>query len=167
MTRRNPLFLAVLVCLFLLAPGLSQAKDLTVRFLRVIDGDSIQVEYKHDSLEVRLIGIDAPEFKQEYGRQAKEFSLRFCYGKPLRLEFDKELRDHYDRFLAYVYVDDEMLNEEIVRAGLAIPIRVKPNTRHYERFKEAEKEAREKRRGFWIRGGLKQTPAQWRKSHPR
>ena len=165
MIRRNPLFLAVLFCLFL-APS-APAEDLAVRFLRVIDGDSLLVENKGDAMEVRLIGVDAPEFRQEYGREAKEFSLRFCFGKPLRLEFDKERRDQYGRYLAYVFAGREMLNEAIVRAGLAIPIRVKPNTRHFELFKQAEKEARDKRRGFWINGGLKKTPAEWRKDNPR
>jgi micrococcal nuclease len=58
-----------------------------------------------------------------------------------------------------------MLNRELVRAGLALPIRIKPNTRHYTRLKEAEEEARRERRGFWNKGGLDVTPAQWRRAH--
>jgi micrococcal nuclease len=60
-----------------------------------------------------------------------------------------------------------MLNEELVRAGLAIPIRIKPNTRHYDRIKRAEKEARREKRGFWVKGGLDMTPGQWRRTHRR
>ncbi|WFS62388.1 thermonuclease family protein [Pseudodesulfovibrio thermohalotolerans] len=170
MLRRNilfplcPLVLALLaVCLL---PGTAVA-DIKVRFLGVIDGDSLRVEYRGDALEVRLIGVDAPEYRQEYSRKAREFSLRFCYKKTLRLEFDKRRRDRYGRTLAYVYADGLMLNEEIIRAGLAIPVRIKPNTHRYPCFKQAEKEARKKRLGFWSKGGLDMTPAQWRKTHPR
>ncbi|MCJ2165972.1 MULTISPECIES: thermonuclease family protein [unclassified Pseudodesulfovibrio] len=164
MIRRNTIFFLCLLCFSLLRPATASA--LTVRFLSVIDGDSLLIEHKGDAWEIRLIGIDAPEFKQEYGVQAKVFSLKFCHNKTLRLEFDREKKDRYGRRLAYVYADDVMLNEELVRAGLAIPIMIKPNTRYYARFKAAEKEAVAKKCGFWLRGGLKQTPAQWRKSHP-
>ena len=165
MSRRNLLFLACLLCLCLIRPA--AAETVTARFLSVIDGDSLLVEYGGDAWQVRLIGVDAPEFRQEYGIDAKVFSLKFCHDKTLRLEFDLERKDRYGRHLAYVYAGDAMLNEELVRAGLAIPIKVKPNTRYYRRFKAAEQEAIHGKKGFWLRGGLDMTPAQWRKKHPR
>jgi len=174
MQRRNSLLprpvlpVCLLVCLFAwLVPLAAGSADLSVRFMNVIDGDSLRVEHRGDAVEIRLIGVDAPEHGQEYGRKAKEFALGFCYRKTLRLEFDKERRDRYGRTLAYVYADGRMLNEELVRAGLAVPIRIRPNTRYYARFKKAEKEAREKKRGFWIKGGLTMSPGRWRKTHPR
>ncbi|WP_272698684.1 thermonuclease family protein [Desulfovibrio sp. Fe33] len=170
MFRRNSHFLlSLLVPTFLFACFSSGAlaADISVRFLNVLDGDSLRVEYRGDALEVRLIGVDAPEYRQEFSRKAREFSLRFCHRKTLRLEFDRQRRDRYGRTLAYVYDGERMLNEEIVRAGLAIPVKIKPNARHYSRFKLAEKEARAKRHGFWRKGGLDMTPAQWRKTHPK
>ena len=165
MIRRNSLLPLWLLCLFLLWPGPASAQS--VRFLSVIDGDSLLVEYQGDAMEIRLIGVDAPEFKQEYGNAAKVFTLRFCHRKVLQLEFDQGRKDRYGRYLAYVYAGQAMLNEELVRAGLAIPVKVRPNTRYDSRFKAAEKEAVDKKRGFWIRGGLELTPAEWRRAHPR
>ena len=170
MCRRNTLFLRpfFLACaLAFLLPVRAGADGLDARFLRALDGDSLRVDHAGEVLEVRLIGVDAPEYRQEYSRKAKEFSQSFCQGKTLRLEFDKERRDRYGRTLAYVYAGDRMLNEELVRAGLAIPIRIKPNTRFYARFKRAEEQARLDRRGFWIKGGLDMTPGQWRRTHRR
>lgn len=164
MSSRNTLFIAFLFLLLLVSQPASAGSQV-VNFIKIIDGDSMLVEAAGRSLEVRLIGVDAPEFKQEYGRKAKEFSLKFCHTRRLVLKFDKELVDRYGRVLAYVYSGDRMLNKEIVRAGLAIAIKVKPNTKHYKTLKAAEKEARAKRRGFWLYGGLKQTPAQWRKAN--
>ena len=123
------------------------------------------VELGGRSCKVRLIGIDAPEHGQEFGVQAKCHAMRLCYGQLLRLEFDREQRDHYGRTLAYVYCRDRMINVEMVRAGLALAVEYKPNVRHQRELEEAEKKARAERRGFWLRGGLKQTPAQWRKHH--
>ncbi|WP_338668709.1 thermonuclease family protein [Pseudodesulfovibrio methanolicus] len=172
MRRRNSLFpnafLLVLVfawtCLLSAQAG---ANGLDARFLRALDGDSLRVDHAGEVLEVRLIGVDAPEYRQEYSRKARDFSRRFCRGKTLRLEFDRERRDRYGRTLAYVYADGRMLNEELVRAGLAVPLRIKPNTRYCDRIKQAEEEARREKRGFWIKGGLDMTPGRWRRTHPR
>ncbi|OIQ49829.1 Thermonuclease precursor [Pseudodesulfovibrio hydrargyri] len=172
MRRRNPLFLraffvACMLTCVCLPPAHAGADGPDARFLRALDGDSLRVDHMGEVLEIRLIGVDAPEYKQEYSRKARDFSQRFCRGETLRLEFDKERRDRYGRTLAYVYADGRMLNEALVRAGLAVPIRIKPNTRYYNRFKEAEEEARRERRGFWIKGGLDMTPGQWRRTHRR
>lgn len=156
----------VTVCLvwaLLCASGSALAGS--ARYLSVIDGDSLVVSYEGRSQEVRLIGIDAPEWGQEYGTRAKSKVLGLCYGRSLRLEFDKERRDHYGRLLAYVYCGDRLLNLEMIRQGMAIAIRIPPNTKYSRAFKDAEKTARAQRRGFWLHGGLKQTPAQWRKEH--
>ncbi|BCS88937.1 thermonuclease family protein [Pseudodesulfovibrio sediminis] len=163
MTLRKILFLFTLVAILAFLP--MQVKAQNVNFIKIIDGDSLLVEAGGRSLEVRLIGVDAPEFRQEYGREAKEFSLRFCFGQKLRLEFDKDLLDRYGRVLAYVYKGDEMLNQAIIKAGLAIAVNVKPNSRYYSRFKATEKQARKNKHGFWLKGGLDMTPAQWRRKN--
>ncbi|MBG0790562.1 MAG: thermonuclease family protein [Desulfovibrionaceae bacterium] len=152
-----------LAALLLAAPVRAQM----AAFIKIIDGDSLLVEAGGRSMEVRLIGVDAPEFKQEYGREAKEFSLRFCHGHRLRLELDRDKLDRYGRVLAYVHRDGKMLNEELLKAGLAVAVKVKPNTRHYSRLKAAEHLAEDRKHGFWKQGGLKMPPAQWRKAHPR
>jgi len=162
MIDRKLLFPVVLVAL-LLMPLASYAQN--VRFLNLIDGDSLRVESEGRAVEVRLIGIDAPEWGQEYSIQAKAHAMNFCYGKELRLEFDEGRKDRYGRTLAYVWCGDKMLNEEMVRAGMAIVVKVKPNERYYDRLKAVENAARRERCGFWLRGGLAQTPAEWRKSH--
>ncbi len=161
MSFRNIYLSLGLVMAVLCLPVSSVAE--TAQFLTVIDGDSMLVSYKGRSQEVRLIGIDAPEWGQEYGTQAKSRAINFCYGKALRLEFDKGRKDRYGRLLAYVYCGNKMLNEFMLQEGLAIAVKVKPNEKYYERFKKIEAQARKKKRGFWLRGGLKQTPAQWRK----
>lgn len=153
-----------LLFILLALPGLSPAAE-KARFLNLIDGDSMLVEYKGRSQEVRLIGIDAPEWGQEFGTQAKSYALSFCYGRALTLEFDVKRKDRYGRLLAYVYCDGKMLNEEMVRAGLALAVEYKPNIKHQDRLSRAQRRAESERRGFWLRGGLKETPAQWRKKH--
>ncbi|WP_285907702.1 thermonuclease family protein [Pseudodesulfovibrio pelocollis] len=175
MLMRNPGFpgrvgrfpaLAVLAILALTL-SCSCARAEAVRLVRVIDGDSLVVELAGRREEVRLIGIDAPEGRQEFGNRARNHVVALCRGQALRLEFDEERRDRYGRLLAYVFVGERMLNEELVRAGLALVLPIRPNTAHAGRLARAEAEAREAGQGFWAQGGLKLTPAQWRKRHGR
>lgn len=157
---RHQLFMATLLCCLFLSTA--YAED--VRFLHAIDGDSIQVVMNARTHEVRLIGIDAPEHGQEYSAQSRAALLKMCYGQSMRLEFDAERKDRYGRLLAYAYCGKGMVNEELVRAGLALAYPVKPNTRYASRLKKAEDAARSRRMGFWLRGGLKQTPQEWRRN---
>lgn len=161
-TPTHAMLKRLLPCLLaiLLLPCAAQAES--ARFLNAIDGDSLMVRLNGRPVEVRLIGVDAPEWDQEYGVRAKAFTVRFCYGKQLRLEYDTEKRDRYGRLLAYVYDDTAMLNKALVQNGLAVPVLIRPNRRHYRDFKRAEALARKERRGFWLRGGLSMTPRQWR-----
>jgi micrococcal nuclease len=136
------------------------------RVARVIDGDTLELD---NGARVRFIGIDAPETEtsrrsdgkdQPLAREARKFAEQAVAGRDVRLQLDKERIDKYGRFLAYVwYVDrdsgDElMLNEELIRAGLARALlRFNYSERMKRRFRAAEQEAREAGRGIWA-GGL-------------
>lgn len=154
------LLLAVLVWLAvrwwqggLLPPAFEPLAEGTYRVERVIDGDTLLLT---DGRRVRLIGIDAPESVkpdhpvEPWGLQAAELMRRLIGPQPVRLEFDDERLDRYGRTLAYVWVDQRLLNEELLLAGLA---RFEPQY-HYSnsmktRFRRAENEARQAGRGLW------------------
>lgn len=122
--------------------------------LRVIDGDTIELDGRE---RVRLIGVDTPETKDPrrpvgyFGAEASAFTERLVEGRRVRLEYDQTRRDRYGRTLAYVYVkDDIFVNLEIVRQGYGHAYTKYP-FRYIERFRAAEREAREARRGLWGR----------------
>ena len=136
----------------------------------VSDGDTLKVTFNGHTERLRLIGIDTPESKPNerayklavrngndlqttiaLGLQARNFVQSLLPpGMVLRLEFDVEQRDKYNRLLAYVYrPDGRMLNEEIVTNGYAYSMTVPPNVRYRARFKEAFEKARKEQRGLW------------------
>ena len=89
----------------------------------MVDGDTFVLA---DAKEhVRLIGADTPETVkpnwpvEPWGPEATAFTKQFLAGGEVRLEFDGPPRDKYGRMLAFVWVGDRMLNEELIRAGLA------------------------------------------------
>lgn len=124
----------------------------TLRVRQVIDGDTITVS---GIGTVRLLGVDAPEKtggyreSEPYGDAAARFMRTLLNGKQVRLEYDGERKDQYNRVLAYVYLEDGTLaNEAIIKAGFAetyrrFEYRLKPA------FQAAEREARQAKRGMW------------------
>jgi micrococcal nuclease len=164
LTRRPPFWLLVLVAALILlrygdlsfspTPPESLSEG-TYAVQRVVDGDTLVLA---NQARVRLIGVDTPETKhpdlpvEPFGPEAAEFTRRFVAdaGGSVRLEFDRERVDRYDRFLAYVWAGDRMLNEELVRAGLATAAtQYRYSEAMKRRFRRAEDEARAAGRGIW------------------
>ena len=124
---------------------------------RVVDGDTIELS---NGETVRYIGIDTPEIRERsgsiwvykprpYAEEAKEFNRKLVDGKSVRLEFDVQKKDKYKRLLAYVYTSDKMVNLEMVKEGYAMIYTYPPNVKYSEKFLEAQKEARDNKRGLW------------------
>ena len=70
----------------------------------------------------------------------------------MSLEYDQELTDRYGRTLAYVYVDGELLEDILLREGLAVTLVMEPNIRYQKHFEEIENQARKSGAGFWGTG---------------
>jgi micrococcal nuclease len=79
------------------------ARTGAVPVLRVVDGDTLHVRRDDEDVTIRLIGVDAPEVDW-YGGQAECFgaragrsAMRILDGRRVRLEFDEQRLDPYDR----------------------------------------------------------------------
>ncbi len=116
--------------------------------VKVLDGDSLQIRRDGKIYEIRLYGIDTPEYKQPYSNKAKQFTKRLAYRQTVSVE--KRDIDRYGRIVALVSSHGKLVNRELVRAGLAwfYPryCREQPLCRELESL---ERQARKERRGFW------------------
>jgi micrococcal nuclease len=122
---------------------------------RVVDGDTLLLA---SGARVRLQGIDTPETVREgysvemWGPQASQFTKDFVSRAEnhVRLTFSLERKDRHDRFLAFVWNGDVMLNEELVRAGLAhARLDYRYSGTMKRRLANAQDEARRAGRGLW------------------
>jgi micrococcal nuclease len=121
---------------------------------RVVDGDTIEVSSAVGGIaDVRLIGVDTPETyggTEPYGKEASAFTTQRLEGRQVALEFDVERIDPYGRVLAYVWLPDgKMFNEVLVREGYAQVATFPPNVKYVERFLAAQREARAESAGLW------------------
>lgn len=132
--------------------------------VQVIDGDSCRIGGR----EIRLAGIDAPEYRQTCdaagkawpcGREARAALERLASQRDLSCA--ARIEDRYGRALASCRAGGRDLAAEMARLGWALGARDK-------RFEEPAREvaeARAARRGIWR--GAHQHPADWRKANPR
>jgi micrococcal nuclease len=112
---------------------------------KVIDGDTIRVRnLRGEELKVRLIGIDTPELGTAASfRSALKTAELLESARAIRLEPDpKTPRDKYDRVLGWVFYETEdgrehLLQEEIVRSGLADLYRDAAGSKYYARLELA------------------------------
>lgn len=145
-------FLPIIISFLFLAFISSLLHAETSKVKRTIDGDTLLLT---NGERVRLIGVDTPETKhpqkpvQRFGREAYLFTKGVVEGKEVRLEYDWQRRDKYDRLLAYVYLrDDTFLNAEIIKQGYGFAFTKYP-FKYLEEFRKYEREARENKRGLW------------------
>jgi len=100
---------------------------------------------------VRYLGLNAPEKGDPWSTQAYDRNRQLVEGKDVKLIFDFEKRDHYNRLLAYLYQDQTFVNLVMVREGFAWSYTVEPNIEHQQEFEMAETDARQERKGIWSR----------------
>lgn len=71
-------------------------------------------------------------------------------GTRVRYRLGVDPTDRYGRALAYIYLQDgRMFNELLVERGYATPLTIPPNVDYADRFVRAAREAREANRGLW------------------
>lgn len=110
----------------------------------VIDGDSLLVLIDGTDVEVRLGGVNAPEFDECHAATARE-SLREALGESVAIDvFDT---DQYGRSVAHVWGDAGFVSGRIVEGGHAIAMTVRGQWT--DELVAAEDVARREGRGLW------------------
>jgi endonuclease YncB( thermonuclease family) len=151
-------FLFIVIVFFLFAYYLSSFTGRVVEnreianVTNVIDGDTIEVRLGLVITKVRLLGINTPEKNMPGYQEAKDY-LRQLEGKEVELVKDKEDVDKYNRKLRFVFYDNEMINLEILRRGLANYYSY--GSSYDADLLEAEDSARVGELGLWKKSGDK------------
>ncbi len=141
-TQNNLIVFAFLAPSLFLTPVLASAESY-VTILSALDGDSLVTK---NGSEIRLFGVDCPEFGQPFAEEARRFTRRSTAGVRVRLE--EITRDIHGRTVARVFLPDGRdLGAELVRQGYAWWFRKYAPDR--TDLKALEAEARAAGRGLW------------------
>ncbi|MDR2795066.1 MAG: thermonuclease family protein [Holosporaceae bacterium] len=130
--------------------------SISYKVLRVVDGDTIVIDFNGKEAKVRLIGVDTPESvhpdpekNTPFGKIATKYTEDNLVGKNVMLEQDITERDRYGRLLAYVWIGGKMYNEQLVEAGYAKAYTYPPDVKYADRFTAAQKRAMDAKSGLW------------------
>ena len=171
---RYLLLLSIFCCFFLGGCRISQPVGLTAKVQRVVSGQTIDVllPSKPAIIErVRLIGITAPDLQQHpWGVAAKNEleellsqrgTQRVLQSVVLETE---DVKDRFERRLAYVWVDGSLVNEQLVAQGYVL---ADPNSGKYsQRLTRAQEYARIMEYGIWNpERPMRLTPKEFRNSN--
>lgn len=114
---------------------------------RTIDGDTLELNTKE---KVRLSGINTPEKKECYYKEAKEKLTELVAGKQVYLERDYTNIDKYHRLLRYVYIGSQEVNSILVEQGYAkVYDKYAYDTKKYKELKQIEANPMANKLGVW------------------
>jgi endonuclease YncB( thermonuclease family) len=82
---------------------------------RIVDGDTAII----NNQSTRFLGINTPEKGEFYYQEAKDFLSSLILNKTIKLEFGKDKTDLYERTLAYIILNEDNINIEMVKNGFA------------------------------------------------
>lgn len=127
------------------------------KVIRVVDGDTVDINIDGQSVRVRLIGVNTPETVHPskpvecFGKEASNYTNRMLHGKNIQLELDssQDTFDNYNRLLAYVYIDGNNFNYMLIRNGYAYEYTYNVPYKYQTEFKKAQYYASVNNIGLW------------------
>lgn len=128
------------------------------KFSKCVDGDTAKLIINGKEETVRFLAIDTPEIKHgdaegdPYGDEASKFTCnKLQSAQKITLEYDanSSLKDKYGRVLAFIFVDDVLLQKELINNGLAKVYYVYGDYNYVDELRLAENDAKNKKIGIW------------------
>lgn len=135
-----------------------ETEIIEVKYSEAVDGDTAKFETNGEIITVRFLAIDTPESVhptkevQAFGIEASDFTKeKLKNAKKIELEFDNnsDKTDKYDRYLAWIWVDGELLQDLLIKEGLAKVAYLYADYKYTSILQESEKIAQEEEKGIW------------------
>ena len=151
----------IMISLIGFIPTPVNAKEITkdnVKFSKCVDGDTAKFILDGKEITVRFLAIDTPETKhpkkeaEAYGKEASDFTCNMITNaKSIYLEYDNNSNktDKYNRYLAWVWVDNNLIQKELVKQGLAKIAYLYGDYKYTDELKKLETEAQGNKLNIW------------------
>lgn len=128
------------------------------QYISINDGDTFRVKVNGQEERIRLLMIDTPEMNYDkkdpmpYAEEAKSYTLNLLENaSKIELLYDVGPEtDNYGRLLTYVFVDDVLLQELLLKEGYAAVRYInEPNNTLEKEFREIEENAKANKLNIW------------------
>lgn len=149
----------ILISTLFLLPNIVKANErVEVKFKSCVDGDTANFIMNDKTIKVRFLAINTPEIKhgkneaEYYGNEAAYYTCsRLKKANNIELEFDdgSEKKDKYDRYLAWIFLDDKLLQEDLIKNGYAEVKYINGDYAYTNELQKLESKAKEQEIGIW------------------
>jgi len=119
----------------------------------VLDGDTARLG---DGTSIRYLLINSPEMNTSndsdpecYAQIARDYNAQLVLNKEVVFEYDEECTDQYGRLLAYVRVNEGLVNQLMLEKGYAELSYFAPNDACKDEFESKEAQAKNNDLGLW------------------
>jgi len=132
-------------------------KRIKVTLSKCVDGDTVWLTNNKIEKKYRLLGIDSPELKDNYGNESKDYTCNFLKNaKTIEIQYDDVgyKKDKYNRELVWVFVDNELLQTKILEKGYAKVKYIYANYEYLNNLYDKENYAIENKIGIWENYGV-------------
>lgn len=145
------------ICIFFACSQSIFAKE-TVEFAECVDGDTFKVTIDNKKYTVRMLAVDTPESVhptkgvEYYGKEASNYTCDILKNaKKIELEYDEnsDKTDKYDRLLAWVFIDDELHQANLIEKGYAKIAYLYDDYKYTKDLEELQEKASAKEIGIW------------------
>jgi micrococcal nuclease len=119
------------------------AATLTCTIYSVHDGDTVSADCGGKRVKVRMVGIDAPELKQKYGRAARQVLADRVFQKKVTLK--TRSKDKYGRTIGEIFLNGESVNAWMIEGGHAWVYQARPRREWFP----LQNSARAAKVGLW------------------
>tara|TARA_B100000767_G_scaffold241976_1_gene238747 strand:- start:28 stop:483 length:456 start_codon:yes stop_codon:yes gene_type:complete len=140
--------------------------DVNGVIFRVIDADTVVLKSDQGiNYKIRLLGIDAPEINQVYGKEATRYLSNKVLGKNLKV-LGKN-KDRYHRLLGKLILNGNDINLDLVKNGMAWHYKLYKKSQEKKDqllYSNAEIYAKVNKLGLWAKK-MPVPPWQWRKKN--
>ena len=129
-----------------------------VKFSKCVDGDTAKFEKNNKVFTLRFLAVNTPETKSPkkgvefYGKEASNYTCnRLEKAKNIEIEYDNksDRNDRYGRNLGWVFLDDKLLQKDLVENGYAKVEYLYGKYKYVEELKELETKAKKAKKGLW------------------
>lgn len=154
----------IMISIFFIGINYVYAKE-EVKFSKCVDGDTLKVIIEDKEYTVRMLSIDTPESVKAnteveyYGKESSEYTCKkLTNAKKIELEYDEKSDkfDKYDRLLAWVFVDNKLLQTELVELGYAKVAYLYDDYKYNDILKAKQELASTKNLGIWNKEAKKE-----------
>ena len=149
--KKGLCFLILFLCF-----NIESIKAESISVNKCIDGDTVSLKIDGKVKKVRFLAVDTPETKhptkgeEPFGKEASSYTCNaLMEASEIKLEYEKDKTDKYDRVLAWVFADDNLLQDELVKNGLARVAYLYDDYKYTDLLKKSQLKAKMDKVGIW------------------